>query len=247
MWLSPNGLPIASTVSPISRSPLVPSGTAGRSRPATLSSARSAPWSEPSTSASSSRPSSVVTTIRDAPSMTWALVTTNPAASTISPEPSDWARRARPPKRLPKNGSGARTIASAEMLTTAGETRSTARTTALRRPSSWAAAGASPASRAKSRNHDGTDLRNGIGGSPREVTRRRAAAGPAERSARRLRLTARLRPVQEARGRRRSQAGGGAGSRPSQLAPARRRARWARAANAGRRRSVPSGRGSMSP
>ena len=58
--------------------------------------------------------------MRDAPSMTWALVTTIPVGSTISPEPSDWARRLRGPKKRPKKGSTSRTIASAAMLTTAG-------------------------------------------------------------------------------------------------------------------------------
>ena len=75
---SPNGLPIAITVSPISRSALLPSGVAGRPFASTLSTARSASRSAPSTVASSSRPSRVVTRIRDAPSMTCSLVTTMP-------------------------------------------------------------------------------------------------------------------------------------------------------------------------
>ncbi|MCZ7652392.1 MAG: hypothetical protein M5U13_14990 [Thermoanaerobaculia bacterium] len=73
--------------------------------------------------------------------MTCALVTTSPEGSTISPDPSDCARRARPPKKRPKNGSASRTIASAEMFTTDGETRSTTETTAVRRSPSLAAAG----------------------------------------------------------------------------------------------------------
>ena len=58
--------------------------------------------------------------MRDAPSMTWALVTTMPFASMIRPEPSDWVRRLWPKKR-PKKGSTSRTIDSAETLTTAGD------------------------------------------------------------------------------------------------------------------------------
>src|SRR5688572_32599444 len=45
-----------------------------------------------STSASSSRPSRVLTRMREAPSITCALVTTMPRGSTIRPEPSAWAR-----------------------------------------------------------------------------------------------------------------------------------------------------------
>ena len=139
---SPNGLPIATTVSPIRRLALLPSGVAGSPLAATLSTARSASRSEPSTVASSSRPSSVVTRMRDAPSMTCSLVTTRPEGSMISPEPSDWLFLCRPPpKKLPKNGSTSRTIDSAEMLTTEGETRSTTATTGVRRGEAvWAAA-----------------------------------------------------------------------------------------------------------
>ena len=75
--------------------------------------------------------------MRDAPSTTWALVTTIPWGSTITPEPSDWAWRWRG-KKPPKKGSTSRTIASAEMLTTAGDTRSTTRTTGVRRAASAA-------------------------------------------------------------------------------------------------------------
>lgn len=63
----PNGLPIATTVSPIRRSALRPSGCAGRPLPATLRTARSESRSEPTTSASSSRPSNRVIEIFEAP------------------------------------------------------------------------------------------------------------------------------------------------------------------------------------
>src|SRR5688500_20025278 len=55
--------------------------SAGNREPCTLSTAKSESRSEPNTSASSSRPSWVTTTMREAPSMTWALVTTRPEAS----------------------------------------------------------------------------------------------------------------------------------------------------------------------
>ena len=138
----PNGLPMATTVSPIIRSELCPRGTAGRPLAFTLSTAMSASRSEPSRSASISRPSSRVTVIREAPSMTWALVTTMPLRSTMNPEPSDWAWRSVPRPKRPKNGSASRTVDSAEMLTTAGATFSTSATTGVRRAACgvWAAA-----------------------------------------------------------------------------------------------------------
>jgi hypothetical protein len=74
-----------------------------------------------------------MTVMLEAPWTTWALVTTMPLGSMTKPDPSDWARRCRLPKKPPKKGSASRTIDSAEMLTTAGEIRSTTWTTGVRR------------------------------------------------------------------------------------------------------------------
>ena len=85
----PKGLPIAMTVSPIMRSEVVPIFTALRFFASTVRTARSLSASAPSSFASSSRPSAVVTQMREAPETTWSFVTTTPDASRMTPEPRD--------------------------------------------------------------------------------------------------------------------------------------------------------------
>ena len=90
---SPSGLPIARTMSPARRVEERPSSMAGRSRSVILRSARSVSGSRPMIFASASRPSASCTRMAAASAMTWWLVTTCPAESTITPEPSDCSRR----------------------------------------------------------------------------------------------------------------------------------------------------------
>ena len=114
VWPTPNGLPIASTRSPTSRSSESRNGSVGSVAPlvSMRSSARSICSSWAISLAANSRPSLSTTRISSAPSMTWLLVTTRPSASTMTPEPSAfWMRsRERPklnssPKNCLKNGS----------------------------------------------------------------------------------------------------------------------------------------------
>ena len=85
----PKGLPIAITVSPIIRSDVVPIFAALRFFGSTVRTARSLSASAPSSFASISRPSDVVTQMLEAPEMTWSFVTTTPEESRITPEPRD--------------------------------------------------------------------------------------------------------------------------------------------------------------
>ena len=148
--LSPKGLPMATTVSPIIRSELVPSFAAGRgSLELTLSTATSLLASLPMTSASKERPSASTTWMAEAPRMTWSLVMMMPLASTSTPLPrlcecSAWGGGA-PKKssimerRRPRKGDSA--SCSVPMKTTAGETFCTTSTTSLRRRAMSACAG----------------------------------------------------------------------------------------------------------
>ncbi len=88
----PKGFPTAMTVSPIRRSDEEPGFAAFRSFALTVRRARSLSASAPFTSASSSRPSAVVTTMRDAPWTTWSFVMTTPEGERTTPEPSDSVR-----------------------------------------------------------------------------------------------------------------------------------------------------------
>ncbi len=71
VWPMPNGLPIASTRSPTSRSSESPIGSAGRPSLSMSSSAMSAASSAPITRAWNSRRSEVTTMISSAASITW--------------------------------------------------------------------------------------------------------------------------------------------------------------------------------
>ena len=135
----PNGLPIAMTVSPIMRSERRPecSRPSGSSR-STLRTARSLSASAPSSFASSSRPSDVVTQMRDAPEMTWSFVTTTPGAEDDAGAERLASVRPRGPRVEAEEERRARsrrcwTTCSAEMLTTAGPIFSTAATIGVRR------------------------------------------------------------------------------------------------------------------
>ncbi len=139
----PNGLPIATTQSPMREESESPKDTAVSVWPSpTDRTARSVLGSVPTTSASSSVSSWRVTVISSAPSMTWLLVTTMPAsASRMKPEPRLRALRGGPSpprsRNCSKNSSsgepggswkpgpsGRSTSWVVEMLTTAGRSRS---------------------------------------------------------------------------------------------------------------------------
>jgi len=84
----PKGLPIAITGSPTIRSAELPGGVKGSDASARiLSTAMSLFGSAPTSSASNSRPSAIVTRTRSARAITCSLVKTCPAASKITPEP----------------------------------------------------------------------------------------------------------------------------------------------------------------
>ena len=84
----PNGLPMATTMSPTLSSSELPSGTNGRSGASILRSATSVPMSRPTSRASNTRPSPSATMMVVASATTWLLVTIRPRpASTITPEP----------------------------------------------------------------------------------------------------------------------------------------------------------------
>src|SRR5262245_49808478 len=148
----PKGLPIAITVSPIIRSPAVPSATVG-SLPSALmlSTARSESASAPTSLASNSRPSTSVTLMRLPRWITCELVRMVPDASTMAPEPRLVCseRRGRLSKKSRKNwskngsawpGKGVLSVTwLVEMFTTAGLARSTASTTLVRRSGSSSA------------------------------------------------------------------------------------------------------------
>src|ERR1700730_617655 len=131
VWLSPNGLPIASTTSATSTRPESPKAKTGKSFPGSLTIARSVLGSAPMSLPVSSRRSARVTLMSCAPSTTWLLVITMPSAVTSTPEPRLRSRcgpSSGPPKKR-KNGSekngpgialGPRTVLVEEMLTTAG-------------------------------------------------------------------------------------------------------------------------------
>src|ERR1043166_245844 len=87
--LRPNGLPTATTVSPIIRSDDVPIGAVARFFALTRSTATSLSGSTPMSFAESFEPSLKLTLIDDAPSTTWLFVTTTPSLDQTKPEPSD--------------------------------------------------------------------------------------------------------------------------------------------------------------
>ena len=142
VWPTPKGLPIARTRSPTSSSSESRSSSAGRRSPPTSMRrmARSVRSSVRRICASNSRRSASTTVISSAPRMTWWLVTISPAASTITPEPSEFCTRSAPPGTPPGNwspkkrrkkgslssGEGTvRTVRRVKMLTTAGAVRFT--------------------------------------------------------------------------------------------------------------------------
>ena len=88
---TPNGLPIASTMSPTCSASELANSNAGNCSLAFLSrnTARSVRLSLSTISASNSRLSASATLISSAPSITCTLVTTRPLGSTITPEPSE--------------------------------------------------------------------------------------------------------------------------------------------------------------
>ncbi len=126
VWPTPNGSPIARTMSPTCMSVAASMAIDGsRSAPGSIfSTARSARGSSSSTLAGHSRRSEVTTVISCAASMTWWLVRITPSGRTIEPEPSDWAMRScgmPPPMNMPQNGSTwVRTTRLENTLTTAG-------------------------------------------------------------------------------------------------------------------------------
>ncbi len=73
---NPNGLPIASTMSPTWTVSTLPSVIAGRLSPSVFSTARSDSGSVPRMRAFSRRPSASTTWMSSAPSITWWLVST---------------------------------------------------------------------------------------------------------------------------------------------------------------------------
>jgi hypothetical protein len=87
--LRPNGLPTATTVSPIMRSDDVPMFAAARPVALTRRTATSLSGSTPISVAGSCEPSLKLTVIRDAPSTTWLFVTMIPSADQTNPDPSD--------------------------------------------------------------------------------------------------------------------------------------------------------------
>ena len=122
VWLSPNGLPRASTTSATSTRLLSASATTGYPAPGSFSTARSVFGSVPTSRAETSRRSASVTRMSCAPSTTWLLVRTNPSAVTMTPEPSPRSRRG---GRLPKNrrekgSSGSFAVRAVATFTTAG-------------------------------------------------------------------------------------------------------------------------------
>ncbi len=85
----PNGLPTATTLSPIIRSDDVPIGAGVRLFASTRSTARSLSGSTPISFAATCVPSWKLTVMREAPSTTWLLVTTMPSLDQTKPEPRD--------------------------------------------------------------------------------------------------------------------------------------------------------------
>ena len=125
----------------------MPTGATGRFCPWMRSTATSATWSVPTSSATKSRPSGRVTLICSAFRTTWSLVRMIPSSRTMTPEPKPMALRWAPGgmKKLSHMLRGR--AASREMtltLTTAGATRLAAWTMAVRREAStdWDAWGA---------------------------------------------------------------------------------------------------------
>ena len=109
--LRPNGLPTATTVSPIIRSKEVPIGAAVRFFESTRRTARSLSGSTPISFAGTCVPSLKLTVMREAPSTTWLFVTMMPSLDQTKPEPSDVYVRFPPPPKNPngsKNGSVSR-------------------------------------------------------------------------------------------------------------------------------------------
>src|SRR5688572_933476 len=172
---SPNGLPMATTVSPINRSRAVPSAMEGSRASALMrSTARSVSASAPTSWASNSRPSTSVTRIRLPRWITCEFVRIVPSASTIVPEPRLVCseRRGRASKKSRKNsskngsvapGKGVRSITCVvEMLTTAGLARSTASTTIVRRIGSTAPVAAAAPRRQARRTADRSDIARSV-------------------------------------------------------------------------------------
>ena len=129
VWPTPNGLPIATTKSPICRRSLFAIGIAVRSCAGIRIRATSVSGSEPTNSARRVRPSARFTETSSASSTTWLLVSTSPRwASMITPEPSDWAMRScgipnmRRNTGSSPNGVLTRTRCLLVTLTTAGRT-----------------------------------------------------------------------------------------------------------------------------
>ncbi len=106
VWLSENGLPIASTHSPTFNCAESPHGTTGRPVRFAFTSAMSVSGSVPMMRPRTSRLSgsaiviSVLLTARPpfSPPMTWLLVTMYPSAEMMTPEPRLIDRRSREPK-----------------------------------------------------------------------------------------------------------------------------------------------------
>jgi hypothetical protein len=131
VWLSPNGLPTASTTSARSTRLESPNARTGKPFPGSFTIARSVSGSAPMSLPVISRRSASVTLMSCAPSTTWLLVITMPSAVKSTPEPRLRSRSgpsSGPPKKR-KNGSekngpgialGPRTVLVEEMLTTAG-------------------------------------------------------------------------------------------------------------------------------
>src|ERR1044071_7434784 len=99
----PNGLPTATTLSPIIRSDESPIGAAVRFLESTFNTATSLSGSTPSSFAATWVPSLKLTVMRDAPSTTWLLVTMTPSLDQTKPEPRDCVLYERGPKK--PNGS----------------------------------------------------------------------------------------------------------------------------------------------
>src|SRR6184192_3033585 len=136
--LRPKGLPTATTLSPIIRSPEVPIGAVARPFASTRSTATSLSGSTPISFAQSFEPSLKLTLINDAPSTTWLFVTTMPSLDQTKPEPRDWVWYSRLPPKKPKGSkkgstSRRRMVASVWMFTTAGRTSCATTTTGVRR------------------------------------------------------------------------------------------------------------------
>ena len=140
VWPTPNGFPIASTMSPTRMVSECPSVMTGKSARFIFKTATSVSGSEPMTLASAVRPSLKETWIASAPLMTWWLVNTRPESLIITPEPKllcscflgfiSWSRLR--PKNWRKTGSSKNgcgaivTTLEVLILTTAGAAASTA-------------------------------------------------------------------------------------------------------------------------